>query len=121
MKLLTPYCNIFTDALPIIFYIAMQILIGTINLHFCTNPSMRAGLGTANVLIGVFGIYLLEGFNQGFIQVASKYLGAKNNDRVTQTIFKGLFTLIFIFIFLIVVGFSSYQLCIFTGQEVQVS
>ena len=56
---LKPYAQIFLDAFPIMIYVAMQVIINTINLHYCTNPHMRAGLGTALILIHTFGGFIV--------------------------------------------------------------
>jgi Na+-driven multidrug efflux pump len=117
MTILKAYAQIFLDAFPIMVYVAMEVIINTINLHFCTNITMRAGLGCAIILIHSFGGLLVEGFNQAYVNFASKAFGANNKQKYSHYLFQGILTVILIELFVIMVGFLSYQLCMLTNQS----
>jgi predicted membrane-bound mannosyltransferase len=82
---------------------------------------MRAGLGTAIILIHTFGGFVAEGFNQGYVNFASRAYGIKNMNLYFHYFIQGLFTIIGVELVVIIIGLLSYQICLITNQEMTIS
>lgn len=115
------YREIVLDSLPMMMANTMEILIMTVNLHYATDNVMVAGLGLSMILVHSLGGSLLYGFNAGFSTYASRAFGANNRGKFNNYCLQGLLNLLLLLGLLIIFGFFTYRICLWTGQQEDVS
>ena len=111
------YWSIFVDSIPIMIGTTFETIVLTINIHYCTDTSMMAGLGLATVLVHCMGGACLYGFNAGYTNFASRAFGAKNRRKFDQYMVQGLTNLLLLLVLFSLLGFTSYRLAKATGQS----